>query len=377
MSVFQSVLPVVYVTYIDLCSRGVLAEKPSEELFTIDTTGSQEIRKAVQKKHKPLKADEILAQRSAIPAVDTRKRANSKVTDGVIEPKTKKHKSDWVSKKEWLRLKQAAKDGGFAAKEEGNELYDPWADAEDPTPLDDPQFDYLDKPKPKVEPDTLRREPISLAANGKPVPSVRTPDAGFSYNPSFEDWDRLLSEQGQKEVEAEKKRIEEEAKEQEKKRLKEEAKDDDGEVKSDDESAWEGFESEYEQPEWLNKKRPVRKTKTQRNKINRRKEAERKAKWEEKTKQKEEQATQAKELAEQTKEKELQRKERPSSDSSDEGDDTVLRRRPLGRTPYVSLRVVFRSLADLIPGPLRSRWKWCSQTNCKTPCVFLSRRATS
>ncbi|RJE16468.1 hypothetical protein PHISCL_11195, partial [Aspergillus sclerotialis] len=89
---------------------------------------------------------------------------------GVIEPKTKKHKSDWVSKKEWLRLKQSAKYGGFAAKNEGNELYDPWADAKDPTPLDDPQFDFLEKPKSKVEPDTLRREPISLAANGKPVP---------------------------------------------------------------------------------------------------------------------------------------------------------------------------------------------------------------
>lgn len=73
---------------------GVLAEKPSEELFVIDKKGSAEIRNAYFKQHKPLKADEILAQRSAIPAVDTRKRLNSKVTDGVIEPKSKRHKSD-------------------------------------------------------------------------------------------------------------------------------------------------------------------------------------------------------------------------------------------------------------------------------------------
>lgn len=303
-------------------------------MFTVDTTGSDQIRKAHLKKHKPLKADEILAQRSAIPAVDTRKRANSKVTDGVIEPKTKKHKSDWVSKKEWLRLKQAAKDGGFVNKDEGTKLYDPWADEEDPTPYDDPQFDYLEKPKPKVEPDTIRQAPISLTANGKPVPSVQTPDAGISYNPAFEDWDRLLQQQGQKEVEAEKKRLEEEQKEQEKRRLREEAQGDDGEVKSDDESAWEGFESEYEQPEWLNKKRPERKTKAQRNKANRRKEAERKAKWEEKQKKKEEQVAHVKEIAAQSKEKELQRKQQPQSDSSDEGDDTVLRRKPLGgKTP--------------------------------------------
>ena len=313
---------------------GVLAEKPSEELFTIDTTGSDQIRKSHLKKHKPLKADEILAQRSAIPAVDTRKRPNSKVTDGVIEPKTKKHKSDWVSKKEWLRLKEAAKDGSFVNKNEGTELYDPWADEADPTPLDDPQFDYLEKPKPKVEPDTLRQAPIPLTANGKPIPSVKTPDAGISYNPTFEDWDRLLQEQGQKAVEAEKKRLEEEKKEQEKRRLREEAQGDDGEVKSDDESAWEGFESEYEKPEWLNKKRPERKTKTQRNKANRRKEAERQAKWEEKQKKKEEQVARIKEIAAQSKGKELQGKQQPQGDSSDEGDDTVLRRKPLGgKTP--------------------------------------------
>lgn len=354
----------------------MLAEKPSEELFTIDTTGSEEVRKTIQKKHKTLKADEILALRSAIPALDTRKRSNSKVTDGVIEPKTKKHKSDWVSKKEWLRLKQAAKDGRFGStKNDRNDLYDPWADSEDPTPLDDPQFDFLEKPKPKVEPVTLRREPVSLAANGKAIPSVRIPNAGISYNPAFEDWDHLLVEQGQKEVEAEKKRLEEEAKEQEKRRLIEEAKGDDGEVKSDDESAWEGFESEYEKPEWLNKKRPERKTKTQRNRIKRRKEAERKAKWEEKMKQKEEQAAQYKELAEQFKEKELERKQQSPSDS-EEGDDTVLRRRPFGKTPYVFLRSPMLPSANLVSGHLKSRWKWYSPMSCRTPCACLSQKAT-
>lgn len=312
---------------------GLVAEKPSEELFVLDTTGSSDVRKAQAKKHKPLKADEILAQRSVIPAVGTHKRASSMVTDGVIEPKTKKHKSDWVSRKDWLRLKQVAKDGTPGKKVESNDLYDPWADEADPTPVQDPQFDYLEKPKPKVAPPTMKQGPISLAANGKPIPSVRAPGAGISYNPSFEEWDQLLQEQGQKEVEAEKKRQEEERKEQERQRLVAEGQKDDGEAKSDDESAWEGFESEYEQPEWLNKKRPERKTKTQRNKANRRKEAERKAKWEARTKQKEEQAAHAKETAEQVKERELQLKDQSDADDSDEGDDTVLRRRPLGKTP--------------------------------------------
>ena len=191
----------------------------------------------------------------------------------------------------------------------------------------------MEKPKDKVAPLTLKRAPISLAANGKPVPSVRAPDAGMSYNPSFEDWDKLLSEEGQKAVETEKLRLEEEQKEQERQRLIAEAKDDDGLVKSDEESAWEGFESEHERPEWLNKKRPERKTKTQRNKAKKRKETERKAKWETQMKKKEQQVEQAKAIAQRVKQQELERAEQPQSDSSDEGDDRVLRRRPLGKTP--------------------------------------------
>ncbi|PKY02967.1 P60-like protein [Aspergillus campestris IBT 28561] len=307
---------------------GVLAEKPSDELFTIDKSGAAEIRKAYEKQHKPLKMDEILSKRSAIPAVDSRKRVNSKVTDGVIEPKTKRQKSDWVTRKDWLRLKQVAKENK-PVNLTTNKLYDPWAEIEDETPaVEDPQFDYLPKPKAKVAPVTIKRAPTSLAANGKPVPAVRTPGAGVSYNPSFEDWDRLLQEKGQQAVDDEKKRLEEERKEEEKQRMIEEAQDDNGEAKSDDESAWEGFESEYEKPEWLNKKRPERKTKTQRNKIKKRKEEERKARWEAQMKKKEDQLAQAA-IGEVTAEQRELYHAQHSSDES-EGDDTVLRRRPLG-----------------------------------------------
>ncbi|KAL4874124.1 hypothetical protein BDV12DRAFT_181965 [Aspergillus spectabilis] len=311
---------------------GVLAEKPSEELFVIDTKGSSDVRDAYRKQHKKLlKSEEILAQRSAINALDTRKRGSSKVTDGVIEPSTKKHKSDWVSRKEWQRLKRVAQEGNPMGKSSESGFYDPWADEADPTPLDDPQFDYLEKPKPKVAPETLKHAPVSLAANGKAVPAVRKPTAGTSYNPTFEEWDQLLQEQGQKAVDEEKKRLEEERKEEERQRLIIEAQNDDGEAKSDDESAWEGFESEYEKPEWLNKKRPERKTKTQRNKIKRRKEAERLAKWEEQKKKKELQVAQAKSIAERVQKQELEGQGQHSSDSSDEGDDTTLRRKPLGK----------------------------------------------
>ncbi|KAJ5874408.1 tumor suppressor protein Gltscr2 [Penicillium soppii] len=332
---------------------GVLTEKPSDELFTIDTTGNEEVRKSIAKKHKPLKSDEILAQRSMIPALDGRKRVNPNVTDGVIEPKTKKPKSDWVSRKEYLRLKQVAKDAKPLGKKTENEFYDPWAeDAEPTTTYDDPRFDFLQKPKPKTEPITLKHAPISLAANGKPIPSVKMPHAGTSYNPVFEEWDHLLETHGAKAVEAEKKRLEEEAKEAEKQRLIEAARNDDGEVKSDDESAWEGFESEYEKPEWLNKKRPERKTKAQRNKIKRRKEAERKAKWEAQVQKREAQAAHIAKITEELEQKGLERENQSDADDS-EGDDTALRKKTFGGKRAVPEQPLELVLPDELQDSLR------------------------
>lgn len=360
-------------------NSGLISEKPSDELFILDTTGDQEVRQAIAKKHKPLKADEIIAQRSAIPALDGRKRVNSNVTDGVIEPKMKKHKNDWVSRKDYLRLKQVAREANPINKKGNNELYDPWADdAEEPTVYDDPQFDFLRKPKPKVAPETLKHAPISLAANGKPVPSVRMPHAGTSYNPVFEDWDQLLQEHGEKAVEAEKKRLEEEKKEEERQLLIAEAQNDDGEVKSDDESAWEGFESEYEKPEWLNKKRPERKTKTQRNKIQRRKEAERQAKWDEQKAKKDAQAERIQELTELAKQKELERANESDADDSEDGDETTLRRKPFGGKLAYVLRVeISRHLLTYSTGHRRSHWSWFSLMSCRTLCACSSPRATS
>lgn len=324
------------------------------------------MRKAIRKKHKPLRADEIIAQRSAIPALEHRKRGNGNTTDGVIEPKTKKHKSDWVTRKEYMRLKQVAKDANPIYKKSKNEIYDPWADdVDESATIEDPRFDFLEKPKPKVAPETLKHAPISLAANGKPIPSVKMPHGGTSYNPQFEEWDRLLDEHGQQEVEAERQRLEEQRKEQEKQRLREEAQDDDGEVKSDDESAWEGFESEYEKPEWLSKKRPERKTKAQRNKIKRRKEAERQAKWEAQKVKKEAQAEQVQQLAERAQEREPELQIDSDADDFEEGDDMKLRRKAFGKNAYATSIDFIRASANVSLDPRRSHWSWSFRTSCR------------
>lgn len=217
------------------------------------------------------------------------------------------------------------------SKEPGTAVYDPWAEPASSEPVEEEsaKLDFLEKKKPIVAPPTLKHPPISLAANGKPIPSVKNPGGAASYNPVFQEWDGLLVEEGQKEVEAEKARLEEEKRDQER-LARIEAAQDGGEMKSDDESAWEGFESEYETPEWLNKKRPERKSQAQRNKIKRRKEAERKAKWEAQMKKRQNQAEQIRSIAKSMKKQDEEEKDRQSGDSSDEGDDTNLRRRPFG-----------------------------------------------
>lgn len=311
---------------------GVVREKPSEELFAVDTAGSVVVQKMYLRHHKPLKSDEILAQRSAIPAVDSRKRPNSRVTDGIVEPKRKRPKGYQVTNKEWLRLKRAARDASLVSGDaHGPASYDPWFETPSAKLLGERSMDFLRKPKPIVAPPTLKRPPISLAANGKLIPSVPDPGGGISYNPVFQDWDNLLTKEGHKELAVEKQRQAEEKQELE--RLARIAAEKDDGAESDVESAWEGCESEYETPEWLTKKRPERKTKAQRNKMKRRKEAEQRAKWEAQMRKREMQVTQVRPIAKAIKaEEDVRRKLREKAKlSSDEGDDRVLRRRPLGK----------------------------------------------
>lgn len=317
-------------------SRGVIAEKSSSELFTLDTTGSTEIQKSVTEGRKPLKADEILAQRSAVPAVDSRKRPSSRITDGIVQPASKKMR---VSNKELDRLRAIAYGGDSVQKDvvkvDDAPSHDPWAVKKK---QEDPKFSFLEEEKPIREPKTLKRAPISLAASGKALSAVKKPEAGKSYNPTAEDWVRLLAREGEKEVEAEKKRLKEAQEEQERlMRVMAAAAEPDPE--SDDgesawESEWEGIQSEVEEQS-LKKKRPERKTPAQRNKIKRRKEAERQALHEAKMKERERQATQIKALAKVVDEKEKARAQAlvivENANSSDEGEE-VLRRRRLGKS---------------------------------------------
>ena len=319
--------------------RGVIAEKNSSELFTVDTAGDASVAKKYLKDSKPLKADEIIAQRSAVPAVSMRKRAGEGTTDGIIA--AKRQRTSYVSHNELTRLRNIA-DGrqGDALVEVTEASFDPWDPQRDVAETtQDPRFSFLEKPQKKRAPRTLKHKPISLAASGKDIPAVKRPDGGYSYNPVFTDYEERLMAEGAKELAAEEKRLA--AAEAERVKLEAAAKSaaeaEAAEARAEmseweEDSAWEGIESGTEDVR-LNAKRPERKTQAQRNRINRRKEEERKAKMAADVKKKNDQVAEAKRIARALKENELTRSVAvvESDDSSSEGDDLELRRRKLGK----------------------------------------------
>ncbi len=289
--------------------------------------------------HKPLKADEILAQRSAIPAVDSRKRPASHITDGLV-PSSKKHRTGGVSHRELERLKRIAYGGDTVDKDviqaSEDASHDPWA-VEEVVP--DARFSFLEEKKAAREPRTLKHAPVSLAASGRAFQAVKKPEAGKSYNPLYEDYAALIDRAGEKEVEAEKKRLAEARAEAERleRAIAAEEKEQESAWESEWESEWEGIQSEAEDAEKLKQKRPERKTQAERNKIKRRKEAERLALHDARMKAKEQQQRRIRELT-----KEVMAKERTRAQalalvlgggevSSDE--EEVLRRRQFGKVP--------------------------------------------
>ncbi|CAK7225189.1 hypothetical protein SBRCBS47491_005807 [Sporothrix bragantina] len=364
----------------EIIKGGIVKEAESEDLFQIEETGDLEVAKKLSKKTKTLKVDEILAQRSAVPAVSGRKRAGDnsnnpgrKTTDGILV--TKRVRKDYVPQKELARLKKVA-DGHHAETVTIKDAtYDLWGAAPSTKAIaaaalsadDDEKFSFLPKVETAKVPVTMKHAPISLAANGKPIPAVAKPQGDLSYNPSFDAYDARLTLEGNKAVEAEQKRLDEEEAE----RIRMEgvarsaAEADAAEAREalsqwDEDSAWEGFQSgvDTDNEGATTAKRPKRKTPAQRNRVNRRKEAEAKQRHEAMMVRKQEQAKNIEKLLAEDKFKHeqalaLAAAEGSSEGSDDEdGDDTVLRRRQLGkfRLPEKDLELM---LPDELPDSLR------------------------
>ncbi|KAF6825478.1 60s ribosomal biogenesis protein [Colletotrichum plurivorum] len=351
---------------------GVIAEKASEDLFAVDTVGKVEKR---AKPKKTLKTDEIIAARSSVPAVSSRKKRESDKTGDGLLPVKRQRTTDWVSHKELARLRKVADGQHESSVTVQDATYDLWGapapttKAVEKTMTTDDKDNFIPPVVVAKPPKTLKHKPISLAASGKQLPAVLKPSGGYSYNPSFDDYADRLEEESAKAVAAEEARLAAEEAE----RLKREAvarsaaEAEAAEARAqlsewDEDSAWEGFESGVDDDK-PSTKRPQRKTPQQRNRIKRRKEAERLAKHEMALKKKAAQAEHIKQIAAEIAERDasksalaLAREVGEGSDADEEDEDASdegpLRRRQLGkfRLPEKDLELV---LPDELQDSLR------------------------
>ena len=308
---------------------------------------------------KALKVDEIIAQRSAVPAVSLRKRPGDKTTDGVIPEK--RRRTNYVTVKELVQLKKVADGHHESVIEIADATHDPWAVSAEPDAPYRPEgeFSFLPKAEAAKAPQSLKQKPISLAASGKAVPAVQKPRGGHSYNPVFTDYEGRLIEESEKALDSERKRIEV----AEAERIKREAaarsaaEADAAEARAelsewDEDSAWEGFESGAEEP--AKSKRPERMTPAQRNKAKRRREQEQKRRHEAAMSNRNAETHRIKAVAKEVAGRELALAlaKVEMSDDSEDGDDEELRRRQLGkfRLPEKDLELV---LPDELQDSLR------------------------
>ncbi|EFZ01507.2 Nop53 domain protein [Metarhizium robertsii] len=320
----------------EIIRGGVIREKSSSELFTIDLKGDSKISKKFPKHiKKGLKADEILAQRSAVPAVSLRKRPGEKTSDKILT--VKRQRTDWVPHKELQHLKRIADGHHGIAVQTSDATYDMWGAT--PITMNEVVDDFLSSSEPVKQPKSLKQKPISLAASGKAISAVQKPTGGYSYNPLSTDYEARLSEESARALDAEQKRVEAEQVERRKQEAaarsaaEAEAAEERANMSEwEEDSEWEGFQSGVED-ERPSTKRPQRKTQAQRNRIKRRKEEERLARHKAAMKQRRTQEQRIKEIADEVRDREQSKAliTVEDSDTDNEVDDEKLRRRQLGK----------------------------------------------
>lgn len=323
----------------EIIKGGVIAEKDADELFATDVTGDAEIARQ-QRGKKLLKSEEILAQRSAVAGLDGRKR---KAADLPVPGSSKRHKNGpYITHKELQRLRNVADMANGVAVEEPSAAHDPWAKT---ILTKDSRFDFLDEEQSKREPKTLKHAPVSLFTNGKPLPNIRKPSAGKSYNPLVDDWSALLEREGAAAVETEKGRLAAEAETAgrearalaEAEKVEQQEKD---EYATDYESEWEGFQSGTEAEVHVQKQQK-RKTPAERNKVKARKEREAREKWEVKQKARDAEEKRIAQIGKEMSARDRARRSQAitttvdsSASGSDDGDvELPLQRRRFGKLP--------------------------------------------
>ncbi|KAI8342960.1 ribosome biogenesis protein Nop53/GLTSCR2 [Chlamydoabsidia padenii] len=158
--------------------RGTIDDLPEEEHFTVDVSGDAQVKKKM-KEERPLRVDQILAERSAVPAL-TGRHVHKLSTPVFGEPSKHQEKKVALLAKRKLKATPKPKKNKKAKKS-----YDMWNDEEETTTTDN---EYLAPTKPSKAPVTMARIPKVMLHK----PAVEVPHGGASYNPTQEEHEALL-----------------------------------------------------------------------------------------------------------------------------------------------------------------------------------------
>ncbi|KAK9454159.1 ribosome biogenesis protein Nop53/GLTSCR2 [Dipodascopsis uninucleata] len=187
-----------------LLGDAITERSDSSKLFMVDDAPSKSGLKKVGKK--PLKVDEILAERSAVPALVSRKRSVG--TENVKS--SKRGKVQGVTYKELGRLLRVA---GRATTGKSvtilkadsklpEDIYDPWnyEDVQERKKKEDTKLGFhaehiklsqtVSFAKAKNVPSTINRPRIVFRESAR---AVELPEEGKSYNPTLQSWQSLLA----------------------------------------------------------------------------------------------------------------------------------------------------------------------------------------
>ncbi|CAM4689606.1 unnamed protein product [Caretta caretta] len=179
---------------------GLVAEKPDESLFFLDTGSEEKDRKLNQGKEKPLRIDLILQPDSKVPApkdilahqvpngkkLKRKQQLREKLAERGVVPREQRLLQARLQKARPARAEAARGQG--AGPEPAGDFYDIWSDT---NPLDRPLAGqdawFLEQTKKQRV-----RRPARLEKKPSELPAVEVIPAGGSYNPTFQAHQALL-----------------------------------------------------------------------------------------------------------------------------------------------------------------------------------------
>ncbi|KAI3633101.1 hypothetical protein MIR68_009176 [Amoeboaphelidium protococcarum] len=159
---------------------GPVALKADDQLFTIDVTADQKISQKIKKRRR---VDEILAERSAVPAVRS-KNSSSIVTGSISSSGGRKLSKNTLAQLKKIQKKldqnQSADSG---SKSKGDQLRDIWTSEE-----------VVESSGVVNAQDNAFSRKLSDPIQSAKTPAIKHVYPGESYNPSVEDHQKLLME---------------------------------------------------------------------------------------------------------------------------------------------------------------------------------------